>query len=276
MLAVLHLMKNYTLPVSNQICLEGTPAFYRHFARLSYSVLSGSTGPLRGHLSYTDNLVGFPGSPFKTSLTVLSVSFCFILVTTLLIFTKVNCDEPYNVETRRYSAWSLTDLPDIPAEAVEVYIWNSTFRSLPAKTFAHLAACKQFQMRNNYIPVIESGAFKGMNSLLILKLSRNKITTIKTGALSGLNNLEQIWIWGNAILSIETLAFIGTSSFRHLYLFYNHINTIQIRAFTWVNRTSTLLVWPNHTINIEDDASNAHHIKGIVVSKFIHKVSVPV
>ena len=76
----------------------------------------------------------------------------------------------------------LTSIPtDIPADALEVYLYHNCITRIEANVLSHLSVCKHLELNNNEITDIEPRAFNGLSALTWLDLSRNKITELKNG-----------------------------------------------------------------------------------------------
>ena len=66
---------------------------------------------------------------------------------------------------------------DVPADATWVKIMDSKLPIIAADAFSHLSACVELDIHGNEIDVMETAAFRGMDSLVDLKLLDNQISS---------------------------------------------------------------------------------------------------
>ncbi len=152
------------------------------------------------------------------------------------------CRDEYNSDQEFYrSDWNLTEVPpDIPAEALKVYLWGNRITSIPAGTFSHLTECIRLQLEKNLFTSINNTNFNGMESLELLWLWENKISFIESGSFSGLKQLTELGLEDNMLSTINVGIFTGLNSLKILHLQRNKISVIEPGSFDSLNQLTVL------------------------------------
>lgn len=86
-------------------------------------------------------------------------------------------------------------------------------------------------LNDNDLTMLSKDLFNGMNSLMLLDLSRNKIIELKSDIFEGSQHLEELNFHENKISSIESRAFAGLSNLKNLDLSKNEISVIFKNSF---------------------------------------------
>ena len=135
------------------------------------------------------------------------MTFCLIIAAFLMVIHLVptlTTDE-YTSDGWFYRNYlDLTEVPpDIPAEAVGVYINSNSISEIKSGAFSNLSSCTFLSLSWNLITEIEPGAFQGLNSIDDLTLFQNKLTRLKYGMSQGLEALDNLVLSNNLIDTIE-------------------------------------------------------------------------
>ncbi len=160
------------------------------------------------------------------------------------------CRNEYSSTTRKFyrAGCCLTHVPqDIPAEALEVYLWNNAITALPTGLFSDLNQWEDLRLEYNKISVIEDQAFSGLESLWYLDLKNNKISVLKPGMFTGLKNVWQLHVPENQITHVQEGTFDSLVSIGHINLQQNRLTTLSPEVFRNLGRPLQLLLSPSYT-----------------------------
>ena len=160
-----------------------------------------------------------------------------------------------------YAVMDLTEVPTgIHEGCTEVHLQGNDITNVPAGVFSNIDECKELNLNDNKISLIENGAFIGLNNLEILSLAGNLISQLPVGVFSpltqltelslnnndlitiqyntfpGLTNLEVLDLSANKISQIEDSALTGLWSLKKLWLFENDLETLKSRVLNGVPR----------------------------------------
>ena len=101
----------------------------------------------------------------------------------------------------------LTEVPDIPADALVVRIEFNNITRIPAGSFLHLSECFDLSLSLNSLKYIEPGAFEGLVKLNTLHIMYAALEELKSGMFEGLSSLMNLDLHNNPIRSIESGSF---------------------------------------------------------------------
>ncbi len=174
----------------------------------------------------------------------------------LLPTTDADCTQPpcrglssHRHFTRKHK--NLNEVPhDIPADSLQVDLDENAITSLPAGVFSHLTQCTLLSLRHNKISSIEDQAFRGLGSLVELKLSVNKISVLQANMFTGLVNLTTLMLNLNNISLVDENAFRGLESLQQLSLFDNRISQVQPQMFLGLDNLMQLSLTNNQISKI--------------------------
>lgn len=119
------------------------------------------------------------------------------------------------------------------------------------KRFCNVSSVK---FSKNQITKIESGTFKGFNSLKIIHLDHNQIETIESGAFESLPNLTWINLRDNQLATIDKGGFKELPSLAIINLENNQLTTIESGIFKDLPRLETIHLENNQLTTIETRA----------------------
>ncbi len=90
----------------------------------------------------------------------------------------------FNNETNEFYKQNLSITvipPDIPTEAVALYLSHNVFTNVSGNIFIHLTLCESIDLSFNMIETIDRDALSGLVKLKHLVLQGNKLTSLESG-----------------------------------------------------------------------------------------------
>ncbi len=210
------------------ICSSGQPQRWQ--TQQFWCVLSALSNLLQITMTHWRTI-----QPVEQLLSLAAAWLAIILVTSDAACTSLSkCINKYNSTTKQFyrTYWGLTEVPpDIPTEALQVYLYGNEITYIPVGVFNQLSQCTLLWLSDNKISSIQDSAFNGMVSLRDIRLTNNAISSLKSEMFVGLNNLHSLNLGQNQIAEMDEGTFNRLKSLRILYLNNNHLSTIQQRTF---------------------------------------------
>ncbi len=171
-----------------------------------------------------------------------------LLLYLLLPKAEAACTDQYGRCKIKYTSdreffrtwWGLTEVPpDIPVDALAVYLWGNAITSLPAGVFSNLVECKKLNLQANQISIVHKEAFARMRSLEVLSLGQNNISAIEAGTFN-LPQCQVLYLQQNVISSLAAGTFTHLVKCTHLDLEENKISSLEKNTFTGLLRLRNL------------------------------------
>ena len=172
------------------------------------------------------------------------------------------------------------DIEKLPAGLQELYLYSNQITKLSKWVFSSLSQLSTtLDLDNNYITIIETGAFDGLTNLNTLDISYNQISVIKKGLFDWLSHLINLYLNNNQISSIETDSFYNLGQLNSLNIQYNKMMSIQSGMFNGLQHISSLYFSSNPlhftetgafdsllTLNSSFDLSNSCSTNNILIT----------
>lgn len=131
---------------------------------------------------------------------------------------------------------------------------NGTIPVVPTGIFTSLTSVVETYLNSSKIETIEPGAFNGMTKLEELHLENNNIKEIVRGTLNSLTHLKRLNISQNELKRIEDNSFHGLLNLEELKLSHNQLTNITSFTFSSLNNLSYLDLSYNF-LSVVDDTS---------------------
>ncbi len=142
----------------------------------------------------------------------------------------------------------LTEVPEIPKEAKNVFLTSNKITHLKARAFSSLLQCSRLELWNNSISVIDEGAFTGLGNLTYLGLQENQLLKLTQEMFMPLQKLEHLDVSFNNICTIEKGAFAGLYKLKKLQLSGNRVTTLNVTDFLDLPRTLIFYLNSAHSL----------------------------
>lgn len=140
-------------------------------------------------------------------------------------------------------------LNDLPSSIVSVYFNKNNIKMLKNNVMNN-SNIYHLDFSENSIHTIESNAFEGFPSLLILEFIGNSITDLQFA--TGLpKSLEVLDVGANYISELPNDVFANLSNLIWLSIFANEVEVINERAFVGLNNLVTLAMEKNNITRVE-------------------------
>ncbi|CAG2186754.1 TLR13 [Mytilus edulis] len=136
---------------------------------------------------------------------------------------------------------NLTNIPDLPSEAVYIDLEGNLIKEIPNATFEHLKNLTFLDISFNRLTSINRQTFVGIQNLKHLKLNNNFIVSIQNNTFDGMTSLTVLDLSNNNILSMISKQFFkGLINLRHLKLNKSPVMTSKSREIA--NNTFEYLI----------------------------------
>lgn len=116
-----------------------------------------------------------------------------------------------------------------------------TFDEMPNLEFLQIGGWRE----NDYIPIIQPEAFKGLNNLKTLHLFRNKTEKLSPHSFKGLDNLKELNVGQNNIEQLEKETFYGLEKLSELNLSHNKIQELKPGCFAGLSNLKEMTLFNN-------------------------------
>lgn len=152
-----------------------------------------------------------------------------------------------------WNCQGLTEIPDIPTEAISVQLLFNSISSIPDGIFSELHSLKLLDLGINEISEIGSGRFIGLEALEDLHLKYNRISSVQGGIFSQLKKLKYLVLSQNQICHIDSDAFDGLNSLESLSLNENKLAVVSPGTLNHLSSLETLYLYHNWITTIDSD-----------------------
>ncbi|XP_019623084.1 PREDICTED: SLIT and NTRK-like protein 4 [Branchiostoma belcheri] len=103
--------------------------------------------------------------------------------------------------------------------------------TLPDGSFPDTPKIPYIEIKQSNVSIIQPGAFRGLQSAIVLCLVDNRISSLGPDTFMGLEKLESLYLDKNVISSISRNAFRGLPNLAQLKLSQNHLTSVPVEAF---------------------------------------------
>lgn len=153
-----------------------------------------------------------------------------------------------------------------------IYMWNTSVRTIPWKSFENAKKLTVFDISHNNITALEGNADGGANqnlgtfslapNLLRLTLAHNHISNVSERAFAGLGNLTHLYLDHNRIELLPPQTFEPLIKLTTLYLQQNRLKKIESNLFN-ANRQLSLIYLQNNDIAYVDGDVTFKHLSNV-------------
>lgn len=130
-------------------------------------------------------------------------------------------------------------------------IRKSSLRRIQAFVLSTAPKLKDIIIVENKIPVLEHGAFEGLDNLEHLLLISNHIESIETGALFGLEKLKTLWLTYNRFTALPSTIFGSLIDLRKLFITHTYLSRIDAQMLRNCSQLQQLVLTDNKINEIE-------------------------
>ena len=187
----------------------------------------------------------------------------YLISDLLLILTQqfISADSQRDEYTADREYWKthlgITSVPtDIPADALEVYIFRNSITKIEANMFSELSQCERLDLHSNQISDIQPGAFQGLTSIITIDLSNNQISQLRPGIFEELKTVTELYLSHNQISELRPGTFEGLSALTLLYLSTNQISQLKPGIFSGLSSLTTLWLHQNQISELRQGTFN--------------------
>ncbi len=130
------------------------------------------------------------------------------------------------------------------------YLFNNKISELPVQTFRGMQSLIGLKLHSNELMYLRNGLFDSLGELKDLELQHNQLRTLPGNIFSGLSKLSKLDLSHNLIYLLLTESFRGLRNLETLYLDSNLLSEFQNGMFTHISRIKYLRLSHNSANSI--------------------------
>ena len=153
---------------------------------------------------------------------------------------------PHTIDIVDCSNKNMTQIPNLPSAAKEIYLRNNKIQEISCISFKYLTKLRKLDLSKNMIGAVYNCSFDSLKSLENLWLSENHLTALPFEVFDSLHNLIHLDLSKNKINNLNLPVFSKMSKLRSLDLGKNSLTKARNNTFNGLSSLMFLSLHGNY------------------------------